>query len=905
MGRPKKGELTRSSNSKPVLKKPTFQFGMTPDDGTVSLAPPSSFSDDQDDVPDSSVSFDPRISQPTNSQHDISDQQKQHQEQRGVSLGTLLHDCITVQDWTPGASDITEAQLANARQRIIGQSGQRIIGQSGQRIIGQSGIKMITSSGGVVQYSRHSDDFKPNISISNSTVYASSSMRSPSIKSDHQDLKLESIQFIDESNEQGNNLDMDQNKLKAESGLHFAPNSNFQQQPYPTRLHHNVANLSNFNENTSSDGPPVQEIQTSLEQQKLKIMTSMTGLDYVNDQSLTMNPDVKVEQIEINDGTPEQLPESYHGTGPVLENLKNIETLRKASFDSYNSSGNDGVIFEMTNENDNLTRRNSTSVEFVSQTGPQITQVESLNMNTQNTVYTPVSHDRIIIQNGVPHFIRNHSDSEQVITPQTNSNNGHVEQGNLSGNNNLVRTVSIDHQSRSESTPVNSIPLDSKHPSQEIPQNSRSQSRVSNSPAPSVLFSLMNNPSKLEEKLKLQNQQFQLQFQLQQQQKQQQEQQQRLNDTLNYTVEMIDSSSSQSPRVAPLPAPSALTSSHITPHSAVTVNSSPIQHLSSPVPSDFQTTVRHSSGASTPNPNPSTPAPNPISIPISLSSILALLQQQKDNNNLTGAQLTPSQIEHIIRSANRQVKPDRPPQSETIKEEVIVDLRRQQKVLHVDTGATELQPRCDSSSHITLDPPLHQTVADQQSPPTHLHNTLSTIHVHPDMNSTHLTDRDNVDYTNQLNVHTNMTSNTLRHEPSPTSCEPQQPAISSPTVTSALYSSPNEQTEDSKVGLIGDSSLLHEINRVFLGIDNSCEAYGCSRGESLPIEDQDVLLSVSPDHFLPEISHRYWHGFQPSPGLIPMTSIRQKIITEVLEAFDNLKRTYVTNEPEYAQVRID
>ncbi|BFZ12318.1 hypothetical protein BsWGS_15357 [Bradybaena similaris] len=102
--------------------------------------------------------------------------------------------------------------------------------------------------------------------------------------------------------------------------------------------------------------------------------------------------------------------------------------------------------------------------------------------------------------------------------------------------------------------------------------------------------------------------------------------------------------------------------------------------------------------------------------------------------------------------------------------------------------------------------------------------------------------------------------------------------------------------------LIRDSTLLHEINRIFLGIDNSCDTYGCQHQDGASGnsggQDLSVLSSMSPDGFSPEISHRYWHGLQPSYKFLHMTPERQKITQDVLEAFDELQKTYVTNDPE-------
>ncbi|XP_059164712.1 uncharacterized protein LOC131947508 isoform X2 [Physella acuta] len=105
--------------------------------------------------------------------------------------------------------------------------------------------------------------------------------------------------------------------------------------------------------------------------------------------------------------------------------------------------------------------------------------------------------------------------------------------------------------------------------------------------------------------------------------------------------------------------------------------------------------------------------------------------------------------------------------------------------------------------------------------------------------------------------------------------------------------------------LIRDCTLLHEINRIFLGIDNSCETYGCNcaRDGQDTRDDGAIVSSISPDEFSPEISHKYWHSFQPNT-YVPMTAERSKIIEDVLDAFDNLQKTYVTNEPEYVNKKM-
>ena len=138
--------------------------------------------------------------------------------------------------------------------------------------------------------------------------------------------------------------------------------------------------------------------------------------------------------------------------------------------------------------------------------------------------------------------------------------------------------------------------------------------------------------------------------------------------------------------------------------------------------------------------------------------------------------------------------------------------------------------------------------------------------------------------------------------PVPQRSPQQSPQMTAANISAALFHHPGDEVDDSfNSSLIRDSTLLHGINRVFLGIDNSCEAYGCKEGRSEGIDDHTVLISTSPDNFSAEVSHRYWHGFHPSVNHIEMTGERQEIITNVLEAFNNLKGTYVTNEPDYLQ----
>lgn len=120
----------------------------------------------------------------------------------------------------------------------------------------------------------------------------------------------------------------------------------------------------------------------------------------------------------------------------------------------------------------------------------------------------------------------------------------------------------------------------------------------------------------------------------------------------------------------------------------------------------------------------------------------------------------------------------------------------------------------------------------------------------------------------------------------------------------------DDSYEDSfNSALIRDSTLLHEINRIFLGIDNSCDTYGCHHQEGASGnnggQDPSVFSCMSPDGFSPEVSHRYWHGLQPSNKFLHMTPERLKIIQDVLDAFDELQKTYVTNDPENLNVSMN
>ncbi|KAH9507199.1 hypothetical protein Btru_056610 [Bulinus truncatus] len=109
--------------------------------------------------------------------------------------------------------------------------------------------------------------------------------------------------------------------------------------------------------------------------------------------------------------------------------------------------------------------------------------------------------------------------------------------------------------------------------------------------------------------------------------------------------------------------------------------------------------------------------------------------------------------------------------------------------------------------------------------------------------------------------------------------------------------------------LFRDSVQLHEINRIFLAIENSCNTYGCNRNSAEcngrnRTDDGNIYSMVSPDDFSPEISHKYWHGFHQSNQNFPMSSDKERIIQSVLDAFDDLQKTYVTNEPEYVSKKI-
>ncbi|RUS84791.1 hypothetical protein EGW08_007475 [Elysia chlorotica] len=340
-------------------------------------------------------------------------------------------------------------------------------------------------------------------------------------------------------------------------------------------------------------------------------------------------------------------------------------------------------------------------------------------------------------------------------------------------------------------------------------------------------------------------------------------------------------------------------------------------------------------------------SPTSVSRPLSQnSSPQSQVQQQQRRHNVTSPHTSLNRSSPFIAHASPNFTPNTPsprPASRNLQSQHLVVAQRSSPVQDIPLH-TPISAAGYSQGGKTISPILEARLQQASSP------RCKSASSHSDCSSP--SDRASVKSNSQeviMNHNTYHYKNSNNHSnPSPTGVGLRSPPNSytlqqqqqqqlqhhRQQLDLSVASATAEVIDDSfNSSLVRDSALLHEINRIFLGIDNSCESCACDRrsamsgsrdghgnnwrkkgdggastkggdgiNEPRTSERMDATLSslMSPDEFMPELSHNYWHGFKGSSEQKELTAERQQIIQDIMAAFDNLQRTFVLKDHDQA-----
>lgn len=780
MGRPKKGDLSYRKPIKYNRVKLKSSYEKQLSESNRSSMSSEYEQDDMsapEDVYDSVNSGQHQRSHPN---HQLNNHIQQHQPQQPgtFSLGSILHDCMTVQDWDQKV-DISAMD--------------------------PSAIRMVAShSAGHIEKIEEGK-ISPHFRHSSPTVMPDMLNRQMQEQQEHQQHLLQ----------QHNHLHMQHVKV-------LDPVQDSLQQRHQGLIYqvHN---------------PGISNIEVVADA-------------FSNELSLPVNRAIKVENVSLNDG-----PDSEYAEGIVLEDMRNLDSVNKSEFQTYQLQALDpNPVYSVCHQQAGpSTASEVTTLVSISQLNPSFSsQIISI-VSPQNVVYTPHNqHDPIIIHSlsnlqqtndltqnqdlgeddlahkTIQNLPNSDYDQEMKVSGMISSNRSHqiqISQGVIRNSHDLHSDVVLNHPH------VQNV--------YKLPRN---------------VFSQANNNM---------HQQF---------------------STETTNVSSIDSSIPQAsePSLSPR-------RFHSSVGGVTTFTASPnIQHTITSSPASFTTAsqnvnVQHKiSGIRSP--------------------IAAILQQHREAIQAgRPIQLTPEEVEELLSTVNAE---QQQAQQSINEQAVSKDQRSVSEQNNIDVPrepvsfviGTEQQPHLDRHS-----------LYNRQTPPESERNyhTISTssqsIYRKQYLSAT--SPSSHSDLSDRQDVRSSYSSSNNNGQ------------VGQYILPHHVHSSTdNQSSQQSEVyddsfnsSLIRDSTLLHEINRIFLGIDNSCDSYGCDHhGEEGDnrVDDEVIVSLMSPDEFSPEVSHKYWHGFKPSERFVAMTSEQQKIIQDVLDAFDSLQRTYMTNEPEFTSV---
>ncbi|CAL1527134.1 unnamed protein product, partial [Lymnaea stagnalis] len=794
MGRPKKGEL---SYRKP-MKKNGHKQQMKPYDKQLIGSNRSSMSSeyDQDDLSTSGDVFEhmaPQHVHPGHQQMNSQLHQQPQPQQGGFSLGSILHDCMTVQDWDQKV-EITE------------------LDQTSHRPSSHSVAMTPSSVSGVVDLSDHLPE--DGRQVSPHMRHASPTMH-PDMVGLHQ---------------------------RQTQRIHHQQHHQLQLQPHqhledidqlPRDMHHHQS-LGSFQEHSQNP-------------EGLQVIPS---IDFSGDHGLPDNRVIKVENVQLHEGA-----EGAFNENAVLEDMQNLQAIHKSEFHSYQLHGVDSnSVYTMAEPRAASVPTGTAS--SISQMAPNMnSQLVALNMSAQN-IYAPQGQELIII-----HSMNQAHQSDLIHTQQMALSHERMEQG-------------IDQAQSNQEMGHSQQDIDLNENHQVLANQGISRTNHHNLMAASshgyhnlmtrnVIYSDMNG---------IQTQMY---------------------------VPENNSTASQgpsdtSPQLSGSPRPRLVRDTN---ESSYTVLSSKGQHSEASSPSQLNLSLMANNSQH--------------KVQRVRSPIAAILQQHREDIQAgRPVQLTSEEIEELLNTVNAEQARGNQRflnnelsvarnQREVLEQDGI-DLRRQSAHNYGVSDGQQIDeagqysrhnegrhylnksPYQNNNGQYTSTSPINQTMArglgrqyqNQASP-----GSDSSNNERQDLQGAY-TNNNNGHYMSFHQNHTDQNGQTAHQDP---------------------------YDDSFNSSIIRDSTLLHEINRIFLGIDNSCDTYGCSHqnnSDNNRIDDRALTSYFSPDEFSPEISHRYWHSFHPSNHFISMVPERQKIIQDVLDAFDNLQKTYVMNEPEYVNKKM-
>ncbi|XP_055880492.1 uncharacterized protein LOC106057102 isoform X4 [Biomphalaria glabrata] len=771
MGRPKKGEIPyRKTVKKNGVKQLTKSF-----DKQASSSNRSSLSSeyDQDDMSTSGDVFDNTQSQ----QIHLSQQPLQQQHQHNTfSLGTLLHDCMTVEDW-------------DQKVEMTGLEAHH------------SSAHSVTTSTAVV-------DINENVTTGVRQI-------SPLVRNvQHEMVSINHSQRIHPQQQQQDHHQ-----------IHLHPIHPRQQQQLddieelPRAAHHQMNSFQEHNQNTEN-------------------YQVLPGLDFDTGHELPENRAIKVESASIQDNVSGSLTETV-----ILENMQNIQGLKeeyhsrglKEEYHSFTTHSDNNAAYSLAEQRAATVLANCATVLPVS---PLESQLVAINMYSPNIIYTPQGQELIIIHN-----TNQSQSSANIILNQDKQDSSNINMDRTLERTSQELNHAQDHQGHlvDNLTVLNQAIIRSNPVIDNVSDNYHGLSRNS----------MFNDISDL------QNQQY-----------------------------SSESNSAESPKHMPSPRSRQLNDDGN--ESSYTVLSSKC-NISDSLP----TNLSFSSDTAR------------FKRPGIRSPIAAILQQHREAIQAgRPVHLSSEEIEELLNTVNS----DQARGTQRLINNHSLFARNQRDV--IDQVNLNIQQQ-SANAYVVADNQQEETSQQFHRQTDDVRHYLNKS---PYPNINHFTGVDSLNSTvsqdRQFETHSQANSGSAVVQ------EMQRCNFSNNNnnqISHYLSLDNTDQMNDLEPyddsfnsSLFRDSTLLHEINRIFLGIDNSCSTYGCNRSEidRSRTEDGTIYALLSPDDYSPEISHTYWHGFQQSDQPIHMTPDKEKIIKDVLDAFDNLQKTYVTNEPEYISKKI-